>query len=95
MACVSGLAKRGIAGDSLGLDWAFIEAGALSLISTHWEVSAACAARFLSRFYDKWIRGRQSKASAFRNTMVELLAGDYSTSSLQQWAVFSLTGDTR
>ena len=95
MACVSGLAKRGIAGDSLGLDWAFIEAGALSLISTHWEVSAACAARFLSQFYDKWIRERQSKASAFRNTMVELLAGDYSTSSLQQWAAFNLTGDTR
>jgi hypothetical protein len=95
MACVSGLAKSGIAGDSLGLDWAFIEAGALSLISTHWEVSAACAALFFSKFYDRWIRERQSKASAFRNTMLELLAGDDSTSSLQQWTVFSLTGDIR
>jgi CHAT domain len=95
MACVSGLAKSGIAGDSLGLDWALIEAGALSLISTHWEVSAACAALFFSKFYDKWIRERQSKASAFRNTMVELLAGDHSASSLQQWTAFSLTGDTR
>lgn len=95
MACVSGLATRGIAGDALGLDWAFIEAGALSLISTHWEVSAACAARFLSLFYGKWICDRQSKASAFRNTMMELLAGDHSANSLQQWAVFNLTGDTR
>jgi CHAT domain-containing protein len=95
MACVSGLAKSGIAGDSLGLDWALIEAGTLSLISTHWEVSAACAALFFSKFYDKWIRERQSKASAFRNTMVELRAGDHSASSLQQWTAFSLTGDIR
>jgi CHAT domain-containing protein len=95
MACVSGLAKSGVAGDSLGLDWALIQAGASSLISTHWEVSAACAARFFSRFYDKWIRGGQSKASAFHGAMVELLAGDYSPGSLQQWTAFSLTGDIR
>ncbi|HEY9024940.1 MAG TPA: CHAT domain-containing protein, partial [Burkholderiaceae bacterium] len=95
MACVSGLAKEGIAGDSLGLDWAFIQAGAASLISTHWEVSAAAAARFFTRFYARWIDDEQSRGKAFRETMLELLQGDHSPGSLRQWAAFSLTGDFR
>jgi len=95
MACVSGLAKEGIGGDSLGLDWALIQAGAVSLISTHWKVSAASAARFFTLFYEKWVQNAESRAQAFRNTMLELLNGDYSPKSLQQWAAFSLTGDIR
>jgi CHAT domain-containing protein len=95
MACVSGLAKEGIAGDALGLDWAFIQAGAASLISTHWNIGAANAARFFTLFYEKWIKEKQLRASAFRATMLELLNGDYSPSSLQQWTAFSLTGDFR
>jgi CHAT domain-containing protein len=95
MACVSGLAKEGIAGDTLGLDLAFIQAGAASLISTHWEVSAAAAARFFTRFYARWIDDEQPRATAFRETMLELLKGDHSPGSLRQWAAFSLTGDFR
>ena len=95
MACVSGLAKEGIAGDTLGLDWAFIQAGAASLISTHWEVSASAAARFFTRFYARWIDDEQPRATAFRDTMRELLRGDHSPDSLRQWAAFSLTGDFR
>jgi len=95
MACVSGLAKEGIGGDSLGLDWALIQAGAASLISTHWKVSAASAARFFTLFYEKWVQNAESRSTAFRDTMLELLKGDYSPKSLQQWAAFSLTGDFR
>jgi CHAT domain-containing protein len=95
MACVSGLAKEGIAGDTLGLDWAFIQAGASSLISTHWKISATCAARFFTLFYEKWIEDKQSRASAFRATMLELLHGDHTPNSLQRWTAFSLTGDFR
>jgi hypothetical protein len=95
MACVSGLAKEGIAGDTLGLDWAFIQAGASSLISTHWNVGAADAARFFRRFYGRWIDDEQSRATAFRATMLELLSGDNTANSLRQWAAFSLTGDFR
>ena len=93
MACVSGLAKEGIAGDALGLDWAFIQAGASSLISTHWNVSASCAARFFQLFYEKWIAEKQSRASAFRTAMLELLDGDHTPNALHQWTAFSLTGD--
>lgn len=95
MACVSGLAKEGISGDALGLDWAFIQAGAASLISTHWNVRASCSAHFFTRFYEKWIMERKSRASAFRETMLELLNGDYSQVSLGMWTAFSLTGDFR
>ena len=95
MACVSGLAKEGIGGDTLGLDWAFIQAGASSLISTHWEVSGAAAARFFTLFYEKWIEDAQPRISAFRDTMLELLEGDNTPNSLQQWTAFSLTGDFR
>jgi len=95
MACVSGLAKEGIAGDTLGLDWAFIQAGASSVVSTHWTVSAACAARFFTRFYGKWVEDGQPRGSAFRATMLELLNGDHAENSLRQWTAFSLTGDFR
>jgi CHAT domain-containing protein len=46
-------------------------------------------------FYDKWIDGKLSRASAFRATMLELLNGDQTPKSLQQWSAFSLTGDFR
>ena len=95
MACVSGLAREGIAGDTLGLDWAFIQAGASSLISAHWDVSAGRAARFFTRFYGRWIDDEQPRGSAFRATMLELLRGDHTQNSLRKWAAFSLTGDFR
>lgn len=95
MACISGLAKEGIAGDTLGLEWAFIQAGASSLISTHWEVKNSCAAVFFTRFYEKWIKDGQSRASAYRETTLELLNRNYTPQSLYSWAAFSLTGDFR
>lgn len=95
MACVSGLAKEGIAGDALGLDWAFIQAGAASLVSTHWNVSAAAAARFFTRFYTRWIDDGQPRAAAFRATLFELLGSDRSAEALSLWSAFSLTGDFR
>lgn len=95
MACVSGLAKEGIAGDALGLDWAFIQAGAASLVSTHWNVSAAAAARFFTRFYTRWIDDGQPRATAFRATLLELLGSNRSADALSHWSAFSLTGDFR
>lgn len=95
MACLSGLAKEGVAGDILGLDWALIQSGARSIISTHWKVSAACAARFFERFYRRWIQEGKSRASAWRETMLELIGGDHSPAALDRWSAFSLTGDFR
>ena len=93
MACVSGLAREGIGGDSLGLDWALIQSGATSLVSTHWAVSAACAAKFFDGFYARWIGERMPRAEAVRRTLLELMGSDRSAWALSQWAAFSLTGD--
>jgi hypothetical protein len=95
MACVGGLAKEGIAGDALGLDWAFIQAGAAVLVSAHWNVSAAAAARFFTRFYARWVDDGQPRAAAFRATLLELLGKDRSADALSLWSAFSLTGDFR
>jgi hypothetical protein len=95
MACVSGLAKEGIGGDALGLDWAFIQAGASCVVSTHWEVSAACAARFFELYYGKWIGEQKSRAAALRETVIELLHGESKPETLHDWIGFTLTGDFR
>jgi CHAT domain-containing protein len=95
MACVSGLAREGIGGDSLGLDWALIQSGATSLVSTHWAVSASCAAKFFDGFYARWVGEGLPRAEAFRRTLLGLMGRDRSPWSLSQWAAFSLTGDFR
>ena len=95
MACVSGLAREGLAGDTLGLDWAFIQGGAASLISTHWSISAASAAAFFTCFYKRWLDEGRSRAAAHRETLLELLTNDRASRALQRWAAFSLTGDFR
>ncbi len=95
MACVSGLAREGAGGDSLGLDWALIQGGADSLISTHWPVSASCAARFFACFYGLWIADSLPRREAFRRTLLQLMGSDRSPWTLSQWAAFSLTGDFR
>ncbi|UWZ85248.1 CHAT domain-containing protein [Occallatibacter riparius] len=95
MACVSGLSREGLGGDALGMDWAFIQAGAASLLSSHWYVSASLAADFFIRFYERWITGSESRAQAFRNTALSLCAEKGPKAELRSWAAFSLTGDWR
>ncbi|HSF30837.1 MAG TPA: CHAT domain-containing protein [Candidatus Tectomicrobia bacterium] len=91
-ACVSGLAKEGIGGDALGLDWALLQAGAASLLATHWNVEASASAEFGVRFYRKWLVDRQPRGVAWRETMLELLQ---SHKNPYHWAAFSLSGDWR
>jgi len=96
-ACVTGLAKEGIGGDALGLDLAFLLAGAQSLLTTHWDVSAHASADFSRRFYQKWLLEGATRAAAWRAAILELrdasttgdLPGEY------YWAAFSLSGDWR
>jgi CHAT domain-containing protein len=109
-ACVSGLAKEGVGGDALGLEWALIQAGASSLLATHWNVDAASSADFSLRFYRNWLLGKQSKAEAWRNSVLELIAEQSGTAAKDgvtprdkrprlpaayYWASVSLSGDWR
>lgn len=94
-ACVSGLAKKGIGGDALGLEWAFLLAGASSLLSTHWNVDVESASLFSLKFYQKWLSGKRvSRATAWRETVFELMAVPIAAAP-QDWAAFSLSGDWR
>ena len=65
MACVSGLSREGLGGDALGMDWALTQAGATSILASHWMVSAADAASFLELFYTKWLMEKKSRGHAF------------------------------
>jgi hypothetical protein len=92
MACVSGLATEGQGGDALGLDWAFLMAGASSLLSSHWDVSWVPANQLSQGFYRCWLEEGRSRAEAWRETVLSMMAQD---DSPENWAAFSLSGDWR
>lgn len=94
MACVSGLSREGLGGDALGLDWALVNAGARSILSSHWFISARQAAQFFDRYYRFWLGENQSKAMAFQNTIRDLQENS-DTANMHQWSAFSLSGDWR
>jgi CHAT domain-containing protein len=94
--CVTGLAKSSVAGDALGLEFAFLQLGARSILSSHWNTEAAPAAAFAEAFYDAWLTGRATRAQAWRHAVRTLraAAGD-DRESLHTWSAFSLSGDWR
>lgn len=94
-ACVSGLAAEGIGGDALGMDWAFTQAGASSLLVSHWNVNVVMAAEFFVRFYRHWLLKRLSKAEAWRRTIMDLWEAGGKLGEIRSWAAFSLCGDWR
>ena len=93
-ACVSGLAKEGIGGDALGLEWALFLTGASSLLATHYRADSEWIAVFCLKFYQKWLFENHSRANAWRKTMLELMSDPVASHSYY-WAAFSLLGDWR
>lgn len=96
-ACVSGLSKEGIGGDALGLEWALLQAGANSLLATHWDVNAQTSADFSLGFYQRWLFDKASRAVAWRKTVLELMDSQevFEHHRAYYWAPFSLSGDWR
>ena len=95
LACVSGLANEGIGGDALGMEWALIQAGASSTLSSHWYVHPELSAEFFDRFYDRWLTGKLSKAKAWRQTILDLMDSEKPFNTPYCWSAFSLSGDWR
>ena len=95
MACVSGLSREGLGGDALGMDWALTQAGATSILSSHWMISAADAAVFFRIFYTKWLKEKKSRGHAFWETVNELRSSGGTTADAHCWAAFSISGDWR
>ena len=92
MACISGLSREGLGGDALGLEWSFIQAGASSLVGSHWLISAKLAADFFELFYHNWLYKEHSRAHAYRFAVLALRRADKNPFG---WAAFSLGGDWR
>jgi CHAT domain-containing protein len=92
---VSGLSREGVGGDALGMEWAMIQAGAASVLSSHWDVSAPLAATFLDAFYEQWLDKKRSRAEALSATIASLRAAGGRGATTSSWAAFSLTGDWR
>jgi len=89
-ACVSGLSKEGIGGDALGLEWAMLQAGAKSILSTHWNIEATHSLQFLKKFYTYWLLDKNSKAYSWRKTVLEM---KLETSNSYAYNAYSLTGN--
>ena len=94
MACVSGLSREGRGGDALGLEWALMQAGASSVLASHWYVSARLAAEFFERFYEHWLQDKMSRARAHTQALRELRQA-HGEKAAHAWAAFSLVGDWR
>lgn len=95
MACVSGLSKEGLGGDALGLDWALIQAGATSILASHWHVRAELAAMFFERFYHYWLEEKKSRAHSYSLAVKDLSSRPENLEHPYEWAAFSLSGDWR
>lgn len=93
--CVTGLAREGIGGDALGLDWALFQQGASSLLASHWNVSAELSTEFFLRFYRSWLERGSSRATAWRQTVLEMMSEQGALANPYAWAAFSLSGDWR
>jgi CHAT domain-containing protein len=89
-ACVSGLAKEGIGGDALGLEWAMLQAGAKSILSTHWNIEAIHSLQFLKKFYTYWLLDKNTKAESWRKSVLEM---KMETSNPYAFTAYSLTGN--
>jgi CHAT domain-containing protein len=94
-ACVSGLSEEGLGGDALGLDWALMQAGARSVLASHWNISLGLSAEFFDRFYQYWLEEGLTRAHAWWSTIRDLRAAGGELRSPYCWAAFSLSGDWR
>ena len=95
-ACVTGLAKQSAGGDALGLEFAFLQQGAQSILSTHWNANIHSMTQFMKSFYKRWLVDNETRSVALRETILELSnAYGVKDEGVYYWGAFSLTGDWR
>lgn len=96
-ACVAGYAREGIGGDALGIEWAFLQKGASSLVSTFWNIDINNSNEFYKYFYEEWLEKGLSKAIAHQQAILKLKNSISSTNVPCEyyWAGYGLIGDWR
>ena len=98
-ACVSGLGRRGAAGDTLGLELALRLCGAASVVASHWDISWEVASAFFAKFYRRWLKHGQTRAQAWRSAILDQGSdpkrGQTPEEAMLAACAFSLFGDWR
>jgi CHAT domain-containing protein/Tfp pilus assembly protein PilF len=85
-----GSGTRSYAGEGLvGLSWAFLRAGAQSVIGSLWEVSDDSTPKLMDKLY-AGIENRQTPAVALRNAKLDLIHAQNRFSAPFYWAPFQL-----
>jgi len=81
---------RSYAGEGLvGLSWAFLRAGARSVIGSLWEVSDDSSPRLMNTLY-QGLEDGQAPASALRKAKLSLLHSNSRFQSPFYWAPFQI-----
>jgi CHAT domain-containing protein len=87
-ACHSGESRVGAGDEVVGLARGFLQAGARSVLASHWALDDASARRLMRAFYRSYQAGK-GKAGALRLAMIEVMARDRHP---YYWAPFALIG---
>lgn len=78
---------------TLGLTWAFLNAGAERVIASLWKVSDERTAELMTAFYEAWWREGQTPSAALRQAQIRLARRD--GAEPWDWAGFVFQGDWR
>lgn len=92
-ACVSGLSHEANSGDLLGLEYAFREMGAASVLASLWEIDYQVASSTLARFYEAWLANGMTKAQALRVAMLSGTNAEEDDVSAANWFGFEIFGN--
>jgi CHAT domain-containing protein len=90
-ACETGLGQLVKGEGMVGLNRAFMYAGAPSVAVSLWSVSDQSTSTLLHEFYTSLSRGEQTKSQALRDAKLRLLEQD-DTAHPFHWAPFILVG---
>ncbi|MCK5153118.1 MAG: CHAT domain-containing protein, partial [Spirochaetales bacterium] len=93
-ACESGLGKVSRGDENIGLTWAFLYAGANSVVSTLWKVDSVGTAEFMKTFY-QYLDGH-SKSEAIRLAQIDFIQGEKGKERYRHpyyWAPFIFYGE--
>lgn len=91
-ACESGLGQTFTGEGVFGLQRAFLQSGAKTLIITLWRTGDYSTRYFMEFFYENWLVKKQTKREAFNNARKELMAMD-SFKDPAFWAPFIMVGE--
>ena len=93
-ACASGRFQSRLSAEAGGFGPAFLRAGARSVISTMAHVDPGEAQELATEFYNRWLRGNTTKATALQNAQLAMYKDGAGAAPIS-WGSYLLIGDYR